>query len=502
MEYDCVVIGSGISGLTAALALQKQGRSVVVFEQQDHPGPLLARFQRGGRWFDGGLHYIGGILDDSPYLPYLRFLGIEALREKVQPMHPDGYDVLLGPRDEPIPFPSGWDRVRETLLRVSPGEEEAIDGYLKACMAMHRKNAFTNLDLEQGDEIDLSDHTESLQQRLTQLGMGADLQYILGNYGLILYGAPAAQCPFHLHALVMGSFYSSAGTLPKGGDTVLEVYRSALERAGIPIVTGWRVASIDCHGERRVRGVTVANKQGDTEKHDCKSVISTCHPDTLDALLEEAPLRPIYRRQLRTGEDTYTPFVVFLGVDSLPSWLHKTNYYYIGTPGVDEDLSCFYGLMNCDAGGEEGLRKGLCLMAQAPPPPGCAGWREARRSLRGAAPLSRTPEYEAYRQMAGEKLVSRMEAHFPELRGKTEILDVASPLTFQHYTLAPTGSIYGRMHSVHRRQLNPRGSLRGLYLCGQSVVAPGFIGAMVSGILAAGICTGWQALRNEVLEYR
>ena len=41
MEYDVIVIGSGLSGLTAASLLAKQGLHVLVAEHADRPGCLL-----------------------------------------------------------------------------------------------------------------------------------------------------------------------------------------------------------------------------------------------------------------------------------------------------------------------------------------------------------------------------------------------------------------------------------------------------------------------------
>ena len=56
-EYDIVIIGSGLAGLTAANRLAKLGYSVLVVEQHSKPGGLATWFTRkGGHIFDISLH--------------------------------------------------------------------------------------------------------------------------------------------------------------------------------------------------------------------------------------------------------------------------------------------------------------------------------------------------------------------------------------------------------------------------------------------------------------
>jgi len=67
--------------------------------------------------------------------------------------------------------------------------------------------------------------------------------------------------------------------------------------------------------------------------------------------------------------------------------------------------------------------------------------------------------------------------------GDFELLDVATPLTFRDHLSSPQGGLYGVKHRLADMPLLPRTAVRGLYLSGQAVVAPGVLGAMCAGFL-------------------
>ncbi|HBY65757.1 MAG TPA: NAD(P)/FAD-dependent oxidoreductase, partial [Acholeplasmataceae bacterium] len=73
-RYDAVIVGSGISGLTAASYLCKYGYKPILLEQQETIGGLINSFDFKGFLFDGGIR---SIESSGVVKPMLRDLGID-----------------------------------------------------------------------------------------------------------------------------------------------------------------------------------------------------------------------------------------------------------------------------------------------------------------------------------------------------------------------------------------------------------------------------------------
>ena len=65
--YDVLLLGSGISALTAALILAKKGKKVAVLEQYVKPGGYMHAFRRFDETFDTGAHYVGAMGKGQPF---------------------------------------------------------------------------------------------------------------------------------------------------------------------------------------------------------------------------------------------------------------------------------------------------------------------------------------------------------------------------------------------------------------------------------------------------
>ena len=89
----CVIIGSGLGGLSCGCILAKNGYEVTVLEQGHQAGGCLQCFRRDDTTFDTGMHYIGAAENGQVLHTFLHYLGIDQ-KIKLSPLDKKGYDVI------------------------------------------------------------------------------------------------------------------------------------------------------------------------------------------------------------------------------------------------------------------------------------------------------------------------------------------------------------------------------------------------------------------------
>jgi phytoene dehydrogenase-like protein len=84
--------------------------------------------------------------------------------------------------------------------------------------------------------------------------------------------------------------------------------------------------------------------------------------------------------------------------------------------------------------------------------------------------------YKSEKNRLSNEVIDRIEKQYPELKGKIEVLDVATPLTFERYCGAFKGSYMSFGDTPNAKPLNSKGVVRGvknIFLAGQWAMPPG-----------------------------
>ena len=101
-QYDTIVVGGGVAGLTAARLLTRHGQRVVVLEARDRVGGRLWTVRHEGHVTDLGASWIHGITD-SPVAAAAAAFGMRTMEFTVGGYQPDGRPIAYyGPDGEKL----------------------------------------------------------------------------------------------------------------------------------------------------------------------------------------------------------------------------------------------------------------------------------------------------------------------------------------------------------------------------------------------------------------
>src|SRR6516164_8180405 len=304
-DWDAIVIGSGIGGLTAAVLLAvRGGKRVLVLERHYEVGGFTHTFRRPGYEWDVGLHYIGQVQDRTSVVRRA-FDHVTANQVQWQAM-PDIYDrVIIEGRT--FDLSAGLERFREGLKQSFPSETRHIDRYIAAVQACNRASGLYHA--EKAVPKPLAAFVGGLMRapymRWARRTTREVLESLTGNHELIGvltaqwgdYGLPPARSSFAVHATI-AEHYFSGGSYPVGGaSTIAAAIVPRIERSGGSVVSSAEVAGIVVEGTKAV-GVRMI----DGREFQAAMVLSDAGAtNTLERLLPpHLPILNLLRGQLRT----------------------------------------------------------------------------------------------------------------------------------------------------------------------------------------------------------
>lgn len=494
-EFDVAIIGSGMSGLTCALVLAKEGFKVCVFEQHYRPGGCLHRFFREGIPFDTGMHYVGGVGEGGTLGRYLRYLGV-AKKLHFHDLDPDGFDLLRFGKGYQFAVPNGWPRLVARLVEEFPADKAAIVRFSEVCRDIC--NASPAYSFEQ-PKHELGEYTAvSLGAFLRSLTPNARLRAVLSGQSM-LYGIEPEKTPLELHALVVDSMLQGAVGLDGGGDALAEAMVDEIRAQGGVVRTRTPVLGMDV-ANGKVTGCRLEN--GDAVR--ARVVISSAHPRVTLGLLPPGAMRPAYVHRVEGMRDGPAAIGGYY-TTTAQSAPKKYNIYVYPTEDIDqayrsagfgaahgEDKAVFLTFPSDRERDWDGPRVVLALAMME--------WSEVARFADTFAG-KRGDEYEALKDVHARKLMASVEAAVPEFTGKLKQVEVSSPLSNRDFTATPNGAVYGLQHSLDqwgKYGLHPRTRIENLLLTGQSVLMPGVLGVTVGACVTCAFLLGFDPVFKKV----
>ncbi len=487
-QWDVIIVGAGVGGLTAASLLVKAGLRVLILERNPHPGGTAYVYHRKGFTFPMGP---------------LGFSTPKLVRETLHAL--DGGDLELSPvryrikafgLDIPISIP--FPMMIEELTKVFPEEGHAIKRFFKdveeivSAMQLPDNNLNRSL-LEETSK-------KSALEYLSGMVKDGRLRRVLGSIGT---QEPYSNLP--LMAAMWNLMSNEKIWYPVGGMRAFceRLVQAVVGHQGNHQGVGEMKLGTEVSEIRVERGKVLGVTLKDGTRIESPAIISNAdYKTTFITLIDSRSVPDEWHRAVLNARQTKSVLQVCLGVDAskvdLSSFNEADRLIYKGSQGnsleeldgssdaihpedlAGQELEISFWSKNDRTLGPEGA--GVIVIRTEAEHSHFIRYRPTWRN--------RLPVYQDVKIRLGRALTQEAENVIPGLEKAILVMDVATPLTFEEQGGRSGGAVAGWSWNYedcpdYRPRALVRTPIKGLYMAGYQAFSTIFMGgvptAMESG---------------------
>ncbi len=473
MGARMIIVGGGTAGLAAGIFAQLNGYETEIFEKNSLAGGLCTGWQRQGYTVDGCLHWLLGTQQDSALFRAWQAVGVDLTDAHI-------FDTFyhLEDGEQRLIWHSNLEVLEDELLRVAP--EDA--GRIRQLLADARTFATLGMPVDQPrDLVGLKgtlQHLWSMRSFLRPLRkyQGRTVEEYCSRFeNTWLRRLLTRFIPREYSMLVLlstlASLHNDDVGFPKGGSLQLAADMAAKYQA-----TGGTLHLREAVQKILVdqgRAVGVQLRDGSDVYAD--AVVSSVDAYHLFAKLLQGehtpPVMDEHFRHLGTFTSCQVSFGVAADLAQEPQTLYLRLPHPMAPAGLEHKNISFRHF-----GFDPSLTPAGKSLVVSTVFADYQHWES----------LAQDPDaYHEAKQQLAAVVQEQLERRFPQVKGAVEMVDVATPITYQRYTNLWQGSYMGwvigpKQEPVQLPWQHP--SLDNLYMVGQWFDAtPGLPGTMLTG---------------------
>ncbi|QDV51863.1 phytoene desaturase family protein [Gimesia fumaroli] len=450
-EYDVIVIGSGLAGMTSANILARQGYSVLLLEHHYQLGGMATWFKRqNGHIFDISLH-------GFPYgmLKSCRKYWTQEIADNIVP--------LRGVRFENPQFSLETTFTRDDFTRLLIEKFNIEPETVKNFFDTARKMNF------------FDDQGKTTRELFEEFFPGRDDVVRLLMEPISYANGSTLEDPAITYGIVFSNFMQKGVYTFRGGtDHLVKLIKAELEHNGVDVRIRTQVEKIEVTPDRRVTGVVVNGK-----RIGCKAIMSNSN-------IKGTILNLV-------GEEHFDPD--FVEETKAVRLNNSSTQVYIALKPNDELNFCGDLLFHSEHKGfdiEAMLSKNVSSRTFS------FYYPETRPGSNRSLIVSSTnanfrdwadlPEeqYEADKNHLIETTLDCLEQYVPNIRDRVDHLEASTPRTFQRYTQHLQGASFGTKFEGLKVSKELPEQIQGLYHAGSvGIIMSGWLGAVNYGVIVS-----------------
>ncbi len=464
MAKSIIIIGAGMAGLSAGCYGRMNGFETTIFELHDKPGGLCTSWQRKGYTVDGCIHWLVGSRPGISFHQIWQELGAIQGRKYID--HPE-YLRVQDESGKTLIIYTEVNRLEKHLLELSPADENPI----KELTGAIRK--FMDFDLPLGKPSEMKsllDKAKSYYQmapyllpfvKWSKLSLGKFAERFQDPFLRKAFAGIFGLPDFPMAALILTLAWMSKKTAgyPIGGS--LEFARSIEKRylgLGGKVCYKSRVEKILTENNRAV-GIRLA----DGTEHRADFVISAADGyATIFKMLDGKYLDQEIKERYEKLPIFKSLVQVSLGVNRDLSKEPSLSAYLLDQPitvaGENQDGFSIHNYSFDPTLAPAGKSVLVCRFLSD-----INYWKELAKD---------SERYETEKQKIADLVIGMVEQRHPGISEEVEMVDVASPLTFERYTGNWQGSMEGWLMTTKTIMMRMKRTLPGLdnfFMIGQWV---------------------------------
>jgi len=432
-----IIIGGGVAGLSAGIYALQAGFETEIYEKNSSVGGQCTGWNRKGYFIDNCVHWLTGTKKGSDL--YKTWENVGVLGNNVKVLQPDSfYSVELN--GEKLTLWKDIDRTEKEMLALSPEDKKEIKKFIANTRmaesmkmptekAMDMMNLFQiiNFGLSMGDmgkvikeygRINVAELSERFKHSLIKCLIKDYMAKEYLAYSLIVSYA---------------TFTSGNGGIPEGGsrEMAMRMQQRFVDLGG-KIILNTEVAKIKIGAHKKAQGIEL--KDGSFVKGDY--IICACDTDfTFHQLLDETymdkKLKAVYDD--RKNNPVSSGFQIAFGVDGMFEEVPDTLLFECEPIRVGTQTATRMSVKNYASYGPDMAPEGKTVIQ--------------------SQFIQNEEDYDYWHTLVQDKkkyddkkteivaaVLKRIETRFPEYRGKFDVLDIWTPITYHRYCNAYHGA--------------------------------------------------------------